>query len=217
MLFREGFMKQIFALICLLTNCFTVFTYAKDGNSGANGGTGSDGSNGTSTVNFIPTNATASYPLYLPILNCDPEGVRSALKAGAKVNFPIYHSRKSTPISVALKHGCVTVLNTMIENPDQNNKPNFEAIMFDYEGNSFNFYRELLLFGNQPNIAVRNNALNKLKLILPTLNDAELLAEMTLDIVKNLVSSENRYARHSNNVEAVNVIQNRLKELAFRE
>jgi hypothetical protein len=64
-------MKWIFAVIWLLAYSLTVFAYAKDGKPGAGGGTGSDGSNGTSTVNFIPTNATESYPFYLPILNCD--------------------------------------------------------------------------------------------------------------------------------------------------
>jgi hypothetical protein len=52
---------------------------------------------------------------------------------------------------------------------------------------------------------------------LPTLRNADPHAERTSEIMKNLVSSENKYASHPNNVDAVTVIQNRLKELAFRK
>jgi len=212
-------MKPMFAVVCLLSFCLTGIADGLDGKPGANGGSGADGSNGTATVNFTPTNATSSYPLYLPILNCDPRGVQASLTGGAQVNLPIYTSRKFTPVSVAIKYGCVAVLKAMIENPDTNNKPNFELTMFDYDGNTFNFYRDQLIGDEShiPNIAVRGDPLDKLQLILPTLTDAKRLAEMTSEVTKIIASSENKYAGFQNNLDAVSLIQNRLRELGFKK
>ena len=92
-------MRYFVVVFCLSLSSLTLFADAGlDGIKGEEGGFGSSGSNGSISINFIPTNATFSYPLYLPILSCDINEVERAMLAGSNVNEPIYTSRRFTKV-----------------------------------------------------------------------------------------------------------------------
>lgn len=207
-------MVKLTVLICALSFSLTVLADGQDGQAGVNGMPGAVGSSGNASVNFIPLNATSSYPLYLPILNCEPFEAQTALKNGSNINSPIYTSKKITPLSVALIQGCDAVLKILLENENIYNKPNFELDMFESDGSKFNFYSALLIGNNPgPHIAVRTNALERIRIILPFIQDYRKLIEATSDVIEVLISAENKYSSYPTNLEVVSLIQNRTQEL----
>lgn len=205
---------NILPIMTFFVSCL-VYANGENGKIGVLGQSGSNGRNGSISINFVPTSATAQFPYYMPIVNCDTKGVQSILNSGLNINLPMKTSSKITAFQLAVFNQCSEVIEMMVANSDPQNKPNLDLPMYDQEGNLINLYQTLLIAEGTtlPNAAVRTTSLEIFKdLISLETNSDQLLKKMS-SILQLLTAKENGYATFSNNLKVVELVENRINEI----
>lgn len=215
-------MFKHFALMTILSLTHA-FSFADNGSAGQMGKSGADGSNGYTQSNLLVSSDPAYKSYYFVLMNCDFNEALRLLNSDASINTN-FHARGDveTAFHRALQYRCGDILQAMFQLPREKG-PNLR-ISFRRENHTFSVY-ELLTFDGYiqdivtgstskevvDGIYFNQNQLRLLKQMLAIEDNGIALQVDTQKVIPAL--KRGKFASREENIEAVFLIEERIKQL----